>query len=218
MAEQPLADSASQLPEDSASQPPADGAADPSEAGVPQQPTADPFAAASPTEPDAAAQRIAVGSINAPWGLRGHVKVTPLTSNAERLQPDVTLLVRGEPRRVLDIAYPSGYPCIRFEGCNDREAAERLRGALIEIDEADLPALDDGLYYVHDLVGLEVVTTAGEPIGELVEVLHTGANDVYIVRRPGQRDVLIPAIADVVVEVDVPAGRMRIEALPGLLD
>ena len=71
---------------------------------------------------------------------------------------------------------------------------------------------------MHDLVGLEVVTTAGERLGELVEVLHTGANDVYIVRRPGLRDVLVPAISDVVVEVDLAARRMRIDPLPGLIE
>ena len=169
--------------------------------------------------PDGATEhRIAVGRINAPWGLRGHVKVTPLTSNPERLQPEATLLVRGEPRRILEVVYPSGYPCIRFEGCAGRDDAERLRGALIEIEEDELPDLGADAYYVHDLVGLEVVTTAGERLGELVEVLHTGANDVYIVRRPGLRDVLVPAISDVVVEVDLAARRMRIDPLPGLIE
>ena len=193
-------------------------------ARAPDSPNSGPISATEspaadvPPGSDATEHRIAVGRINAPWGLRGHVKVTPLTSNPERLQPEATLLVRGEPRRVLEIVSPSGYPCIRFEGCTDRDAAEQLRGALIEIEEGELPGLGEGAYYVHDLVGLEVVTTGGERLGELVEVLHTGANDVYIVRRPGLRDVLLPAIADVVVEVDLPAGQMRIDPLPGLID
>ena len=183
------------------------------EQGAGGPPAADPR-----SRTDVAEHRIAVGRINGVWGLRGHVKVTPLTSNPERLQPGATLLVRGEPRRVIEVVSPSGYPCIRFEGYADRTAAEQLRGALIEIDEADLPDLDEGAYYVHDLVGLEVVTTGGEALGALVEVLHTGANDVYIVRREGRRDVLVPAIPDVVVEVDLRAGRMRIDPLPGLID
>ena len=183
-----------------------------------EQSAGDPPAAGPPAGSDVAEARIAVGRINAAWGLRGHVKVTPLTSNPERLRAGATLFVRGEPRRVLEVVSPSGYPCIRFEGYADRAAAEQLRGALIEIEEADLPPLGEGEYYVHDLVGLEVVTTGGAPLGELVEVLHTGANDVYIVRRPGLRDLLVPAIPDVVVEVDLQAGRMRIDPLPGLID
>jgi 16S rRNA processing protein RimM len=180
---------------------------------VTQQRTGRPEAAA-PT----AGGRVAVGRINAPWGLRGHVKVTPLTSNPERLQPGSTLLVDGEPQLVVDVVYPSGYPCMRFEGYPDRNAVERLRGTLIEIDEAELPELAGGEYYVHDLVGLVVVTAGGARLGELVEVLRTGANDVYIVRERGRRDVLLPAIAEVVVEVDLAARRMVVEPLPGLIE
>jgi len=159
-----------------------------------------------------------VGRINGVWGLRGHVKVTPLTSNAERLVEGATLYVRDEPRRILDVVTPQGYPCIRFEGFPDRTAAETLRGALIEIDEADLPPLPEGEYYLHDLEGLEVVTAEGERIGRLKEVLTTGANDVYVIAREAQPDALIPAIADVVLAVDLDARRMTIEPMPGLLD
>jgi len=162
--------------------------------------------------------RIAVGRINGVWGLRGHVKVTPLTSNAERLVVGETLYVRDEPRRILDVVYPQGYPCIRFEGFPDRTAAEALRGALIEIDEADLAPLPEGEYYLHDLEGLEVVTAEGARIGRLKEVLTTGANDVYVIAREAKPDALIPAIADVVLGVDLEARRMTIEPMPGLLD
>jgi 16S rRNA processing protein RimM len=162
--------------------------------------------------------RIAVGRINGVWGLRGHVKVTPLTSNAERLVTGATLYVAGAPRRILDVVSPQGYPCIRFEGFPDRTAAEALRGALIEIDEADLAPLPEGEYYLHDLEGLEVVTVEGERIGRLKEVLTTGANDVYVITRDTKADALIPAIADVVLSVDLEARRMTIDPLPGILD
>ena len=162
--------------------------------------------------------RVAVGRINATWGLRGHVKVTPLTSNPQRIQPGAVLLVRGEPREVLDVRYPKGFPCVVFEGYEDATAANALRGTLIEIEDADLPDLEQGEYYVHDLVGLDVVTTEGARLGRLAEVLRTGANDVYIVRRKGERDLLLPAIGDVIAEVDLEGGRMVVELLPGLLD
>ncbi|MYE31080.1 MAG: 16S rRNA processing protein RimM [Chloroflexi bacterium] len=156
--------------------------------------------------------------MNATWGLRGHVKVTPLTSNPKRIQPGEVLLVRGAPREVLDVRYPKGFPCVVFEGYEDATAASALRGTLIEIAEADLPDLGQDEYYVHDLVGLEVVSAAGERLGRLAEVLRTGANDVYIVRRKGERDLLLPAIGDVIAEVDLDGGRMVVELLPGLLD
>ena len=162
--------------------------------------------------------RIAVGRINSTWGLRGHVKVTALSSNPQRFEPGAVLLVRGEPRRILEVAYPRGYPCIVFEGYEHASAAAALRDTLIEIAEEELPALPEGEFYVHDLVGLAVVDADGDAIGQLAEVLRTGANDVYLVRREGARDLLIPAIPEVILDVDPAAGRMRIELLPGLLE
>lgn len=128
------------------------------------------------------------------------------------------LLVHGRPYRILDVRYPKGYPVVQFDGYFSANAAETLRGADIEIDEHDLPPLPDGEYYVHDLLGMQVVTTAGEIVGELEEVLRTGANDVYLVRRADGRQALIPAIPDVVQRVDLAARRMEIEAIPGLLE
>jgi 16S rRNA processing protein RimM len=162
--------------------------------------------------------RVAVGVINAPWGLKGHVKVTPLTSNPDRLRAGAELIVRGERRRVLEAIEPYGYPMLVFEGYTSRDAAESLRGETIEIDESELPPLPPGEYYIDDLIGMTVVTADGDPVGTLAEVLRTGANDVYVVERPGAKDALIPAIPDVVREVDVAAKRMTIEAIPGLLD
>jgi len=163
------------------------------------------------------AGRVAVGHINAPFGVRGHVKVTPLTSNPERLKVGATFYVQDVARRVTDIKYPRGYPAILFEGVRDRDDAEALRGAVLEIDETELLDLPEDEYYVDDLVGLNVVTTEGQALGTVVEVLVTGSNDVYLVRRPGAKDILIPALKDVVLDVDFEANTMRIEAVPGLL-
>ncbi|MGE3960619.1 MAG: ribosome maturation factor RimM [Dehalococcoidia bacterium] len=172
----------------------------------------------NPPAGDERPDRVAVGRINAPWGVRGHVKVTALTSNPERLVEGSRVYVAGEPRTIRDVKHPRGFPCIQFEGVTTPEAAERLRGALIEIDEADLPPLGEDEYYVHDLVGLRVVTSAGEEIGTLDDVLETGSNDVYLVKRSGQKDVLVPAIDGVVLEVNLEAGTVTIEVVPGLID
>lgn len=162
--------------------------------------------------------RIAVGYVNGLWGMKGHVKVTALSTNPERLKAGSEVRVLGRLTTIAEVVTPQGYPIIKFQGYPDRTAAERLRGTYIEIDEADLPPLPEDEFYVDDLVGLEVVTSSGESIGRLTEVLGTGANDVYVVARPGQKDALIPAIGDVVLSVDLQAKRMVIEVIPGLLD
>ena len=202
------------------------GATDSQPIGQPiEQPTAQPVpppaeqgAGGSSSLLEVTPGRIAVGRINGVWGLKGHVKVTPLSTNPERLAAGSVVFVRDRPTTILEVVTPQGYPIVRFQGYPDRTAAERLRDTLIEIDEADLPPLPEGEYYVDDLVGLAVVTTAGDPVGTVTEVLGTGANDVYVVARPGARDALIPAIGDVVIAVDLEAGRMVIEPVPGLLE
>lgn len=169
------------------------------------------------TVPAATPRRVVVGRINQTWGLKGHVKVTPFTSNPERLTTGAQLYVAGKPTRVLESVSPQGYPIMQFAGYLTREAAQTLRDELIEIDEDTLPELPADEYYVDDLQGLTVVSSTGDEIGELVEVLTTGANDVYVVRRPDQKDVLVPAIADILLNVDLQARRMTINVIPGLL-
>ncbi len=161
---------------------------------------------------------MAVGRINSLWGIRGHVKVTPMTENPERLVKGARVYVAGILQVIQDIRYPRGYPVIQFQGITTTDAAEELRGALIEVDEEALPPLPEGEYYVHDLLGLSVSTSDGRDLGRVEDVLKTGSNDVYVVRRPGERDVLIPALEGVLLGVDLEAGRMVVEAIPGLLD
>ncbi len=110
-------------------------------------------------------KKVAVGAVNGVWGVRGHVKVTLMTSNPDRFQAGVTLLLQGIPRKVLDVQFPRGYPVVLFRGFEDREAAESLVGELIEIPESELPELPEGEYYTHDLVGMVVETSEGEPVG-----------------------------------------------------
>lgn len=145
------------------------------------------------------------------------MKVTPLTANPDRFTEGAVVILKDTRVRIIDIETPLGFPCVLFDGHEGRTAAEALRGALIEIAESDLPPLPEGEYYTHDLVGMAVVTTAGEPVGVLEQVLVTGANDVYLVRLPDRKDVLIPALGHIVIEVDVPGKRMVIEPVKGLL-
>lgn len=162
--------------------------------------------------------RVAVGRINAAWGLQGYVKVTPYTTNPARLAVGSVVLVLGRPTEIADVITPQGYPIVRFRGYSDRNAIDPLLGTTIEIEETELPPLPEGEWYIDEVIGLQVLTTAGDTIGEVTEVLRTGSNDVYIVRRPGKRDALIPALNEIVLEIDVEAKRMVIDPVPGLLD
>jgi 16S rRNA processing protein RimM len=165
---------------------------------------------------------MAVGLITTAHGLRGEVKVELHTDFPERFASDVVVYL-GEAleRAVIGEVRPhQGQLLLQFHGTDDRTKADALRGLWIFIPEDEAVQLDEDTYFVHDIIGLAVQTTKGEPLGTVEEVLFTGANDVYVVRPPGEpkREILLPAIEEVIKEVDLENGVLTVELLPGLLD
>jgi len=162
---------------------------------------------------------LAIGRIVGPHGVRGEVKVKVLTDFPERFDVGSRLLLEGESfqREVLSTRPHKGMLLVRFSGLPNRNAVEALRGKYLFIDRNEAMPLGENEFYEDELVGLRVETMAGAYLGELAEVMWTGANDVYVVRRD-KSEWLLPAIADVIQVVDVDAGVMRVTLLPGLLD
>ena len=163
---------------------------------------------------------IAVGEIVAAHGVHGHVRVLPHTDAPDRFTTlDAVWVSRpgAEPvqYRVKSAKRHEGKSqvILALGGVDDREQAVKLVGALLEIEDHLAVELPPDTWFIHDIVGLEVITIEGESLGRITEVLKTGANDVYVTPR-----CLIPAIPDVVQKVDLEAGVMTIVAIPGLLD
>ena len=96
--------------------------------------------------------------------------------------------------------------------------AELLRGGELYIDRSQGEELSENEYYIADIIGMEVVTEEGEPVGQVKDVLETGANDVYLVKREGKKDLMLPAIRDCIREVDIENNRMTVHILDGLAD
>lgn len=160
--------------------------------------------------------RLAVGRVGRAHGVRGEVSVLPLSQVAERYsagsrltdEDGATLTVRGaRPHR--------GRLLVRFEGIEDRTAAEALAGAYLFVPVESSPPLGTGEFWPHQILGCEVLTAAGRPLGEVVEILRTPANDVWVARR-GRDEVLVPALKDIVEGVDVPGRRVVVREVPGL--
>lgn len=171
--------------------------------------------AKSPESP-AESDHIAVGTVLAPWGVTGELKVAPFSHSSELFAPG-TRLFAGDAVLVVEHSRPhKGHFLVRFEEVSSREAADEIRRSVLTVPESQLPTPPKDSYYEFQLIGLTVVTSEGESLGTLVKVLRTGANDVYVVERPGGGETLIPAIKDVVKLVDPPSGRMVVDPLPGL--
>lgn len=158
---------------------------------------------------------MAVGFVRALFGLRGELAVEVLTDFPERFRPGARLFVRGREFEVYNARSHRSGLLIELLGVQSRLQAERLCGCLIEVPEEELAPLGEGEFYRFQIVGLAVFDREGQPLGRVAEVLETGANDVYIVRDDGG-DLLVPAIDSVVLEVDVPAGRMVVDLPEGL--
>ncbi len=164
-----------------------------------------------------------VGRVTRPHGLRGELRVEIITAYPERLgehacfylaypdSPDVV-----QRYTVLGMRFHKKALLLQLEGCEDRNRAEEFRGMLVQIPVEDAVTLEEGEYYLFQLDDVRVETDDGEWLGQVVEVIETGANDVYVVRGP-RGEVLLPAIEQVVLSLDLEARLMVVHLMPGLL-
>ena len=156
---------------------------------------------------------VTIGRITSIHGIKGELRVMPLTDFPERFAAGAEVWLDGAPVRVRRGRQHGREMIVALEGIETRDAAEALRGK--ELLAPSPLELDEGVFYQHDIIGLRAETPEGEALGLVAEVISTGANDVYVVR--GERgELLLPAIEDVVREIDVANGRVIVELMPGL--
>jgi 16S rRNA processing protein RimM len=169
---------------------------------------------------------LAVAYVVGVHGMRGEVKAELYTDFPERFTPGLTLRA-GEELQEIEVRAArlhKQHILLSLAGVTTREQAEALRGRWLFVAEDDAVLLEEGTYFVHDILGLEVVTEEGEALGAVADVIFTGANEVYVVRRPAAgdepppADLLLPATDEVVRSVDLDAGRMVVRLLPGLTE
>ncbi|MEN6547993.1 MAG: ribosome maturation factor RimM [Armatimonadia bacterium] len=170
------------------------------------------------SNPTASEYDVQVGKVLGAHGLRGLLRVLPLTDVPGRHQTLEEVMVRTARtaqlyKVVTATPAPKGLWLVRLEGVSDRTQAETLKGAELFVRETDLPELPEGQYYIHQILGLRVITTQGRELGPITEVLPTGANDVYVTPAG-----LLPATDEVIKEVDLEAGTMIVDPLPGMIE
>lgn len=161
---------------------------------------------------------VLVGRIARPHGIRGQVIITPDTDFVEqRFAAGSTLWTRSEPLTVASVRVQNGRPVVGFEGFSTIEDAERLAGLELRVPEDVLQPLEPGTYYQHELVGCVVETLSGERVGPVTRVTGGAAGSLLTVEGP-RGEVLVPMAAEICVEIDVAAARIRIDPPDGLLE
>lgn len=157
-------------------------------------------------------KRIVIGKAGAPHGIRGELRVIPLTDFPERFEELERVYVGDELLDIVDVKYHKQFVIIKFRQYPTREAAASLTGQLLYVDKSQAMPLAEGEYYTFDIIGLEVFDLEGVSLGFVTEVLKTGSNDVYVASKKGEaKQLLIPALKAVVKEINVPEGRMVVD-------
>ena len=163
---------------------------------------------------------LCVARISSAHGLRGTVGMISYTSSPDLFEPGASVAA-GKPgfsRSPLTIVWAKPHRKgfrVQFEGIENRLQAEKLIGSEIFVEASRLPALEEGEYYWHELIGLEVVGGDGRYLGRIASIIVTGSNDVYVVRHEAN-EVLVPALESVVRSIDLVEGRVIVELPEGL--
>ena len=166
--------------------------------------------------------RFQVGVLTSPHGVRGEIKVYPTTDDPRRFKRlKEVILDTGKESRILEVEgvkFSKQMVIMKFKGFDTPEDIAKYRQCSIYVTRENAVRLGRDEYFIADLMGLKVLNEEAEEIGVLREVLETGANDVYIIDLHDGRELLLPAIKDCVLDVDIEGGQIKIHILDGLLD
>lgn len=162
---------------------------------------------------------LVIGQVGKAHGVRGEVRVIPHTDVPERFTWLDTIYINDadpQPLAVEGARLHKNFVLLKLAGYDSREAVEQLRSQWLLVPEEDAIPLEEGEYFLYQLMGLEVFDESGERLGELVDVVETAAHNVFVVQMATQQ-LLLPDTEEVVLDIDFDNGRMVVHLLPGLL-
>lgn len=159
-----------------------------------------------------------IGKIIAPHGVRGEFRLMPLTENPDRyLEMKKLLLENGKEFTIISARFHKNMVLIKTEEITSMDEVELLRGQNVVVNTKDLPPLEQGRFYVADLIGFAVVTLENEDVGKLSDVITTGSNDVFVVKSTSGKEIMIPAIDTHIKEIDTKSRTIKV-VLPQWID
>ena len=163
-----------------------------------------------------------IGVLTRPHGVHGEAKVFPTTDYPERFEEVTEVIIktkRGDIRTGIEaVRYFKNLAIVKFVCFQNPEEIQGIAGSDIMISRDQAQPLEEGEYYIADLLGMKVILEDGSDLGVLKDVLETGANDVYVVKTAQGREVLLPAIHECILDVDVEQGIMKVHLMKGLLE
>ena len=162
-----------------------------------------------------------IGQIVNTFGIKGMVKVKPFTDDIKRFDSLKKVYIEKNSNKkeyeIQEVKYHKNMVLIKFKGIENIEQAERLRNSYLTISRDSTEELEEGRYYVVDLLGLEVYTDEQILLGTLEDIFNTGSNDIYVVKNEEGKQILLPAIQDVIKKIDIENKKVIVHLLPGLV-
>lgn len=162
-----------------------------------------------------------IGQIVNTFGIKGMVKVKPFTDNIERFSNLEKIYIKNKSGqteyKIQEIKYHKNIVLIKFEGIENPEQADLLRNSYLIVDRETEEPLEPGRYYIVDMIGLDVFTDDNEYLGKLEDIYNTGSNDIYVVKNELGKQVLLPAIEDVIKNIDMDNKKVIVHLIPGLV-
>ena len=166
-------------------------------------------------------KNLEIGQIVNTFGIKGFVKVNPWVNDVTRFDElkKVYIKIRKSLKEleIEEVKYHKNQVLLKFKGVENVEQAEMLRNAILEIDRKDAIPLEEGEYFIADLLESEVYTDEGEKLGIVEDIFNTGSNDIYVVKNELGKSILLPRIKDVFKEIDVENKKIIVHLIEGLI-
>ena len=162
-----------------------------------------------------------IGQIVNTFGIKGMVKIKPFTDDINRFDRLKKVYISNKNGKkeyqIQEVKYHKNMVVMKLEGVDTPEQADLLRQSYLLVDRADEEPLEEGVYYIVDLLGLEVYTDDNKLLGKVDDIFNTGSNDIYVVKDEMGKQILLPGIPDVLKNVDLEKGKITVHLIPGLI-
>ncbi len=166
-------------------------------------------------------EKLEVGQIVNTFGIKGFVKVYPYVDDISRFDNLKKVYIKSKKidkeLPIEEVIYHKNMVLIKFKGIETVEEAEKLKNAYVEIDRAEAIPLEEGQYFIADLLGLDVYLDTGEKLGVLEDIYNTGSSDIYVVKNELGKQFLLPYIDDVIKQIDIDEGKITVHIIEGLI-
>lgn len=162
-----------------------------------------------------------IGQIVNTFGIKGEVKVNPFTDDIEQFERLKSILVEKNKKllevEIENVRNQKHLVILKLKNIEDMNTAEKYKGCYIKIHRKDARKLPDGTYFIADIIGSEVITDDGQKLGKVDDIYNTGSNDIYVVKDELGKQILLPGIKDVILDIDIEKQVVTVHLLEGLI-